>query len=142
MAPKYSNQPAEPKINLGQDELPEDELDASLDEEEDDQQHLPGAAGGPPILEIDLVWQLEYNHRQLDDLLSQCETLKEEMVAEIDDISPPGNGPPPADIEYRETRMENLLANQTLFDLLFPTCQQLQQTIASYLRALEARVEE
>lgn len=69
------------------------------------------------MTDAELVWQLEFNQHQLDDLLSQCEGLKEAMVAglaairEMDALAPPGTNPlPPADEEQREVLVENLMA--------------------------------
>lgn len=108
-----------------------------------------GSGGDPPIPEEDRIWQMEYDQLQLEGVLNRCEALKETMVADLATLQELGRSmrtgiDPPSSIdeEYREAILANLTANQRLFDLLFPLCQQFQSSIAGHLRALELGAEE
>lgn len=113
-----------------------EEPDTSSDEEEE-----------TPICDTDLVWQLDYSQRQMDDILGECEALKNAMMAGMAaiqgiDRGAAGQSLSTADEGRRQTILTTIVDNQALFDILFPTCQQLQATIAGYLQQLESRTEE
>lgn len=104
--------------------------------------------GGPALGSLerkeDTIWQIQHDQQRLDDLLPQCEALKDvivadsERLADIEDLLQPGVlQEEDAATEQCTDIQENLTANQGLFKFVLPISRQLQAAVANRLRMLK-----